>query len=80
VSQGDEDQWVNTWGASEQRGRTPIVVGGTGFYLRWYVHGKPSTPRSTSASAAAAELALERVRMRPQLRALQLMLWLMPCC
>lgn len=39
----------------------PIVVGGTGFYLRWYVHGKPSTPRSTKESAALAEQALERV-------------------
>lgn len=44
-----------------QRGRLPIVVGGTGFYLRWYVHGKPSTPRSTKESAALAEQALERV-------------------
>ncbi len=44
-----------------QRGRVPIVVGGTGFYLRWYVHGKPSTPRSTKESAALAEQALERV-------------------
>ncbi|KAK9826713.1 hypothetical protein WJX81_000524 [Elliptochloris bilobata] len=43
-----------------QRGRTPIVVGGTGFYLRWYVHGKPSTPRSTQESAKLAEQTLDR--------------------
>lgn len=79
MSHWGEGQWVKSWGAGEQRGRTPIVVGGTGFYLRWYVHGKPSTPRSTSASAAAAELALERVRPRPQQRALQLLLCLMAC-
>ena len=29
----------------------PIVVGGTGFYLRWFVHGKPQTPTSTPESA-----------------------------
>ena len=34
-----------------QRGKVPIVVGGTGFYLRWFVHGKPQTPTSTPESA-----------------------------
>ena len=48
-----------------QRGRTPIVVGGTGFYLRWYVHGKPNTPRSTHESATLTEQTLERVRPLP---------------
>ena len=33
-----------------QRGKVPILVGGTGFYLRWYVHGRPQTPASTEAS------------------------------
>ena len=37
------------------RGRTPIVVGGTGFYLRWFTQGKPSTPASTKESEAAAD-------------------------
>lgn len=32
------------------RGKTPIVVGGTGFYLKWLVSGRPSTPASTKES------------------------------
>jgi tRNA dimethylallyltransferase len=36
------------------RGRTPLVVGGTGFYLRWLMRGKPATPPATAASEAAA--------------------------
>ena len=43
-----------------QRGRTPIIVGGTGFYLRWFVHGKPRTPESTPETAARAEAALSQ--------------------
>ncbi|KAI8466279.1 MAG: IPP transferase-domain-containing protein [Monoraphidium minutum] len=30
-----------------RRGKVPIVVGGTGFYLRWFVLGKPQTPTSS---------------------------------
>lgn len=41
------------------------MVGGTGFYLRWYVHGKPNTPRSTHESATLTEQTLERVRPLP---------------
>lgn len=44
-----------------QRGKTPIVVGGTGLYLRWFVHGKPNTPVATPASEAAAAARLEQV-------------------
>lgn len=29
-----------------QRGNVPIVVGGTGLYLRWYIYGKPDVPRA----------------------------------
>ena len=36
-----------------QRGKTPIVVGGTGFYLRWFILGKPTTPAASPASEAA---------------------------
>ncbi|PRW59253.1 tRNA dimethylallyltransferase 9 [Chlorella sorokiniana] len=43
-----------------RRGRTPIVVGGTGFYLRWFIHGKPATPGATPASEAAAHERLEQ--------------------
>lgn len=42
------------------RGKTPIVVGGTGFYLRWYILGKPSTPPASKDSEAAAEAALAK--------------------
>jgi len=31
------------------------VVGGTGFYLRWFVHGAPTAPASTPEAAAQVE-------------------------
>jgi len=37
-----------------QRGKVPIVAGGTGFYLRWFTYGKPSTPASSPETAAKA--------------------------
>lgn len=43
------------------RGKTPIVVGGTGFYLRWYIHGKAKTPVSCPGAAAQVEALLEDV-------------------
>ena len=44
-----------------RRGKTPIVVGGTGLYLRWFIHGRPTTPRSSPASEAVASQRLEQV-------------------
>lgn len=44
-----------------QRGRVPIVVGGTGLYLRWLVHGRPQTPKSEPMMAARAQEALHQV-------------------
>ncbi len=44
-----------------QRGRVPIVVGGTGLYLRWLVHGRPQTPKSEPWMAARAQEALDQV-------------------
>ncbi|DBA85626.1 TPA: hypothetical protein ACH3X1_005203 [Trebouxia sp. C0004] len=44
-----------------QRGRVPIVVGGTGLYLRWLVHGRPRTPKSEPVMAARAQEALDQV-------------------
>ena len=39
------------------RGRVPVVVGGTGFYLRWLIRGKPATaPSSPEAQRRAVEL------------------------
>ncbi len=44
-----------------QRGKVPIVVGGTGFYLRWYVHGRPQTPASTGESMQRVQQRLTEV-------------------
>ena len=41
----------------------PIVVGGTGFYLRWYVHGRPQTPASTDDSMQRVRRRLTEVRL-----------------
>lgn len=56
------DFYVRARAATEDvlsRGKVPIVVGGTGFYLRWYTMGKPSTPAATKDSETAATKALE---------------------
>ncbi|XP_050219023.1 tRNA dimethylallyltransferase 9 isoform X2 [Mercurialis annua] len=41
------------------RGRVPIVAGGTGLYLRWFVYGKPDVPKASPeiASESYSELA-----------------------
>ena len=41
------------------RGKTPIVVGGTGLYLRWLVHGRPSTKPSSEKGRAWAQRAFD---------------------
>ncbi|CAL4925047.1 unnamed protein product [Urochloa decumbens] len=40
------------------RGRVPVVAGGTGLYLRWYMYGKPDVPQSSmdTTSAVYSEL------------------------
>ncbi|XP_043807493.1 tRNA dimethylallyltransferase 9 isoform X1 [Manihot esculenta] len=40
-------------------GRVPIVAGGTGLYLRWFIYGKPDVPKASPeiASEAYSELA-----------------------
>jgi tRNA dimethylallyltransferase len=43
-----------------QRGKTPIVVGGTGFYLRWFIYGKAATPPSNPEAAAKARALVEQ--------------------
>ncbi len=48
-----------------QRGNVPIVVGGTGLYLRWLVHGRPRTPKSEPMMAARAQQALDQVLTVP---------------
>ncbi|KAF6256678.1 IPP transferase-domain-containing protein [Scenedesmus sp. NREL 46B-D3] len=42
------------------RGKTPIVVGGTGFYLRWFIHGKAATPPSNPQTAAEARALVQQ--------------------
>jgi tRNA dimethylallyltransferase len=44
------------------RGRTPVVVGGTGLYLRWLVWGRPSTPASDPAAEREALSRVEAAR------------------
>ncbi len=39
----------------------PIVVGGTGFYLRWFVHGKPQTPISSPETTQQVQGMLAKV-------------------
>ncbi len=41
------------------RGRVPIVVGGTGFYLEWLLEGRPSAPETDQIALRAVEFALE---------------------
>lgn len=41
------------------RGKTPIVTGGTGFYLRWFILGKANTPRSSPESERKAQAVLD---------------------
>lgn len=44
-----------------QRGKFPIVVGGTGLYLRWLLQGRPQTPKSDAEMAGKAQAALDQV-------------------
>ncbi|KAL1189162.1 tRNA dimethylallyltransferase 9 [Cardamine amara subsp. amara] len=36
------------------RGRVPIVTGGTGLYLRWFIYGKPAVPKPSPEVIAEA--------------------------
>ena len=44
-----------------ERGKTPIVVGGTGMYLRWLIEGKPNVPPSDPETAKKAKEILRAV-------------------
>lgn len=37
------------------RNHLPIVVGGTMMYVRWFLHGRPATPRATNEARKRAE-------------------------
>ena len=41
------DQCVALIREIHQRGKVPLVVGGTGFYMSWLLHGKPQGPPTT---------------------------------
>jgi len=43
-----------------KRGKTPLVVGGTGFYLQFFLHGKAEGPRSTPEGDAAVKRMLAK--------------------
>ncbi|KAF5835533.1 IPP transferase-domain-containing protein [Dunaliella salina] len=47
------------------RGRTPIVVGGTGFYLRFLQEGKPKAGKTTPEVAAAMREAIQKCLAAP---------------
>jgi tRNA dimethylallyltransferase len=51
------------WAAMDdvlRRGKTPVIVGGTGMYLRWLIEGKPNTPPSDPTASATAKATLRR--------------------
>ncbi|TMX00698.1 hypothetical protein EJD97_000318 [Solanum chilense] len=37
------------------RGRVPIVAGGTGLYLRWFIYGRPDVPKASREIAAEVD-------------------------
>lgn len=45
------------------RGHVPVIVGGTGFYLKWLMEGRPETPGSTPASRTEAARRIDEVRV-----------------
>jgi len=51
------------WAAMDdvlRRGKTPVIVGGTGMYLRWLIEGKPNTPPSDPEASSMAKTTLRR--------------------
>eukprot|EP00468_Gymnochlora_sp_CCMP2014_P004262 CAMPEP_0167750960 /NCGR_PEP_ID=MMETSP0110_2-20121227/6287_1 /TAXON_ID=629695 /ORGANISM="Gymnochlora sp., Strain CCMP2014" /LENGTH=424 /DNA_ID=CAMNT_0007636351 /DNA_START=94 /DNA_END=1368 /DNA_ORIENTATION=+ len=41
------------------KGRVPVVVGGTGFYIEWLLYGKAGAPAPTPEAAERAQLEVE---------------------
>ncbi|KAK1297516.1 tRNA dimethylallyltransferase 9 [Acorus calamus] len=46
------------------RGRVPIVAGGTGLYLRWFMYGKPDVPKASLEIASEVYSTLEALQRR----------------
>ncbi|GIL76198.1 hypothetical protein Vretifemale_5704 [Volvox reticuliferus] len=51
-----------------RRGGVPLVVGGTGLYLRWLVVGKGGAPRATPEVVTAVEAAIKAAWERAEAR------------
>lgn len=47
-----------------QRGGAPLVVGGTGLYLKWFVYGKGKGPKASPEVEAQVKAAIQQVRLR----------------
>ncbi|KAE9585153.1 putative tRNA dimethylallyltransferase [Lupinus albus] len=43
-------------------GRVPIVVGGTGLYLRWFIYGKPDVPKASPEVTSEVYLELAELQ------------------
>ncbi|CAM8957657.1 unnamed protein product [Rhodiola kirilowii] len=44
------------------RGHVPIVTGGTGLYLRWYIYGKPDVPKASADITSEVHSELTRLQ------------------
>jgi hypothetical protein len=53
---------VNNAKRCVQRGKTPILVGGTGFYLRMYIYGKAGG-KATPEAAARGEALIQEAKV-----------------
>ncbi|KAK7244198.1 hypothetical protein RIF29_39016 [Crotalaria pallida] len=45
-------------------GRVPVVVGGTGLYLRWFIYGKPDVPKASPEITSEVYLELAELRRK----------------
>ncbi|BBN18495.1 tRNA dimethylallyltransferase [Marchantia polymorpha subsp. ruderalis] len=53
-----QDFYVDAKAATDMvlaKGRVPIVVGGSGLYIRWFLNGKLGSPKPTEEQAAAVD-------------------------
>nr|XP_025672108.1 tRNA dimethylallyltransferase 9 isoform X2 [Arachis hypogaea] len=48
------------------KGRVPIVVGGTGLYLRWFIYGKPDVPIASPEIASKVHLELAELQRKEE--------------
>ncbi|KAI9083600.1 hypothetical protein K1719_034542 [Acacia pycnantha] len=47
-------------------GHVPIVVGGTGLYLRWFIYGKPDVPKASPETTSEVYLELAELQRNKQ--------------